>query len=559
MIDAEIHLTQSLKKPGFYDNTQSQPKNSEKTRFLNFTQNPQPKFPHLSYNQNHPLPPHKPAMRHWPPGQQIHNGKYIIEAILGGGGFGVTYRAQNLKEDKLVAIKTLNANVQGKPNFQELQTKFVNEALSLARCSHPYVVQVYEVFPEMVGNLQLWCMVMELIDGTNLAEYLEDNGILSEAKALPMIQQVGSALSFVHQQGFTHLDVKPQNVMLRKRGFEAVLIDFGLARQVTAPGKLRTNSNSGTECYAPIELLEKRAELGAYTDVYSLAATLYVMLTGELPFPSQFRKQNIPLTPPKQFNSEISDRVNAAIMKGMELEPQNRPQSVQEWLDLVTPKPVVAPKPVAVPKPVAAKPVAAPKPVAAETTRVISAVRMDYYNLRDLLAAGKWKEADKETARVMLKVAGRKNYQILDTKSTDNFPCEDLRTIDQLWVQYSNGRFGFSVQKRIYQSLGGTREYDEKVWDKFGDQVGWRKENEWNKWLPDERSKRLCYFQFTFSEKAPEGHLPVWVVVSSPYMDMDTGSWNVDGECGGPYNAAGGGGFLGRLNGLFSRVETCSL
>ncbi|MEG4323573.1 MULTISPECIES: serine/threonine-protein kinase [unclassified Microcoleus] len=277
--------------------------------------------------------------------------------MLGGGGFGVTYRAQNPKEGKVVAIKTLNANVQGKPNFQELQTKFLNEALSLAKCSHPHVVQVYEVFPEMVGNLQLWCMVMELIDGTNLAEYLEDNGILSEAKALPIIQQVGSALSFVHQQKFTHLDIKPQNIMLRTpqpplvRGgarentafsslskVGAVLIDFGLARQVTAPGKLRTNSNSGTECYAPIELLEKRAEVGAYTDVYSLAATLYVMLTGELPFPSQFRKQNIALTPPKQHNSEMSDRVNAAIMKGMELEPQNRPQSVQEWLDLLIPK-----------------------------------------------------------------------------------------------------------------------------------------------------------------------------------------------------------------------------
>jgi len=67
----------------------------------------------------------------------------------------------------------------------------------------------------MAGNIELWCMVMELIDGTNLAEYLEDNGILSEAKALPIIQQVGSALSFVHQQKFTHLDVKPQNIMLR--------------------------------------------------------------------------------------------------------------------------------------------------------------------------------------------------------------------------------------------------------------------------------------------------------------------------------------------------------
>ena len=255
------------------------------------------------------------------------------------------------------------------------------------------------------------------------------------------------------------------------------MIDFGIARQVTAPGKLRTNSNSGTECYAPIELLEKRAELGAYTDVYSLAATLYVMLTGELPFPSQFRKPNIALTPPKQFNSEISDRVNAAIMKGMDLEQQNRPQSVQEWLDLV-----MANK-------------------ADDEVELISAVGMDYINLRNLLAAKKWKEADEETARVMLKVAGREKEGWLGRESIDNFPCEDWRTIDQLWLKYSNGRFGFSVQKRIYQSLGGTEEYDEKVWEKFGDKVGWRKNN----WLKQEW---LYYEDLTFSEKAPEAHLP---------------------------------------------------
>jgi serine/threonine protein kinase len=413
-------------------------------------------------------------MRHWPPGQQLHNGKYIIEEILGGGGFGVTYRAQNCKEGKVVAIKTLNAISQGKQNFRELQTKFVNEALCLARCSHPHVVQVYEVFPEMAGDIELWCMVMELIDGIDLAGHLEDNGILSETKALPIIQQVGDALTFVHKQNLTHLDVKPQNIMLRKRGLSAVLIDFGLARQVTTPGKLRTNSNSGTECYAPLELLEKRAELGSYTDVYSLAATLYVMLTGELPFPSQFRKQNIPLTPPKQHNDKISDRVNAAIIKGMELEPQNRPQSVQEWLDLVM-----------------------PKPVAAETTRVISAVGMDYYELRNLLAAGKWKEADEETGRVMLKVAGREKEGWLYEKDIDKFPCEDLRTIDQLWVKYSDGRFGFSVQKRIYQNLGGTRERDSQIWEAFGDRVGWSVNKEW-----------LDYDDLKFNIKAPEGHIP---------------------------------------------------
>ncbi|MDF0551604.1 protein kinase [Kamptonema sp. UHCC 0994] len=135
-------------------------------------------------------------MQHWAKGQQLHEGKYLIEEILGGGGFGVTYRAQNLKEGKLVAIKTLNAIQQGKVDFVKRQGKFMNEALCLAKCSHPHVVEVYEVFQE--GDL--WCMVMELIDGIDLADYLEDNGVLSEEKALPIIQQVGNALSFIHQR-----------------------------------------------------------------------------------------------------------------------------------------------------------------------------------------------------------------------------------------------------------------------------------------------------------------------------------------------------------------------
>ncbi len=332
-------------------------------------------------------------MQHWTTGPQLHEGKYLIEEILGGGGFGVTYRAHNRKEGKSVAIKTLNAIQQGKADFAKRQGKFMNEALCLAKCHHPHVVEVYEVFPQ--GDL--WCMVMELIDGIDLASHLEDNGILSENKALPIIQQVGNALSFIHPLNLTHLDVKPQNIMLRKRDFDAVLIDFGLARQATTPGKLRTNSNSGTECFAPLELLERRAEIGAYTDVYSLAATLYVMLTGELPFPSQFRKQNVPLIPPKQHNYQISDRVNAAIMKGMELEPQNRPQSVQKWLNLVMPK--------------QAANLVMPTFVDNEV-ELVSAI--DYIKLQNLLAAGKWREADMQTLSIMLKVAGLANEKLHD-------------------------------------------------------------------------------------------------------------------------------------------------
>ncbi|MGM3307603.1 GUN4 domain-containing protein [Anabaena sp. WFMT] len=126
-----------------------------------------------------------------------------------------------------------------------------------------------------------------------------------------------------------------------------------------------------------------------------------------------------------------------------------------------------------------------------------SAVEQDYTRLHDLLAAEKWKEADKETARVMLAVMKRGQEGWLDVEHIDNFPCEDLCIIDKLWIRYSNGKFGFSVQKNIYQGLGGTRNYEPKIWTAFEDKVGWRKEG-----------KHLLYEDMILDKTAPEGHLP---------------------------------------------------
>ena len=122
----------------------------------------------------------------------------------------------------------------------------------------------------------------------------------------------------------------------------------------------------------------------------------------------------------------------------------------------------------------------------------------DYAKLKNYLTQGKWEKADEETKRVMVAVAKREKSGWLDTKSIDNFLCEDLRTIDQLWVKYSGGKFGFSVQKRIYQGFGGTREYNREIWEKFGDKVGWRKGGNWLDYNRDT----------TFDIKAPEGNLP---------------------------------------------------
>jgi hypothetical protein len=121
---------------------------------------------------------------------------------------------------------------------------------------------------------------------------------------------------------------------------------------------------------------------------------------------------------------------------------------------------------------------------------LLSDVGADYTRLRDLLADGKWKEADEETGVLMLKVARRETQGWLDTDSIKTFPCTDLRTINKLWVEYSKGRFGFSVQTRIYEEVGTDPE-------KWGDRVGWRKGGVW-----------LDYSGFTFDSNAPVGHLP---------------------------------------------------
>ncbi len=271
----------------------------------------------------------------WKVGQQLQGGKYTIDKKLGEGGFSVTYLVRESSGRKLV-IKTLNDTVQHRPDFSKFQEDFVREALRLAKCKHPNIVKIEDVFQEGI----LWCIALDYIDGEDLANLVVNQGILPEAEALRYIQQIGEALTVVHSSGLLHRDVKPQNIMLRFRKTEAVLIDFGIAREFI-PNLTQTHTQFRTDGYAPIEQYEQRARRDKYTDVYALAATLYSLVTGKVPVPSPIRAYNIhqykndPLESPQHLNRSISDRINKAILKGMAVEPQNRPQTVQEWLRLL--------------------------------------------------------------------------------------------------------------------------------------------------------------------------------------------------------------------------------
>ena len=265
----------------------------------------------------------------WESGNQLQSGKYTIDKELGEGGFGITYRARDNNGRDFV-IKTLNKTLQRRPDFAKFQQDFLNEAIKLAKCTHPHIVRIDEVIQEGA----LWCMVMEYIDGEDLANLVENQGALSEVNALRYIQQIGAALTVVHNNGLLHRDIKPQNIMLRSGNSEAVLIDFGIAREFT-PKLTKTHTQMLADGFAPIEQYDKRAKRGAYSDVYALAATLYAILTGEVPTMSPVRAIGTPLVEPKKINSSISERVNKAIIKGMEIKPENRPQSIEEWLKLI--------------------------------------------------------------------------------------------------------------------------------------------------------------------------------------------------------------------------------
>jgi serine/threonine protein kinase len=445
----------------------------------------------------------------WTPGQGLNGDRYIIEDKLGEGGFGVTYLAQKAQNRQRVVIKTLKDELLSDLNFARYLDNFLKEALTLSLCRHPNIVQIDNYFID--GDLP--CIVMEYVAGENLLRLVEKRGLLSESEALNYICKVGEALIIVHEKGLLHRDIKPQNIMVRDNQ-DAVLIDFGLARGFI-PDCTQQITVELTQGFAPPEQYGRFGKFAQYTDVYALAATLYYLLTKTSPTGADLRGLKHPLKSPLQINSCISDEVNEAILQGMEMDAIKRPQSVQEWLAMLPQPPIGNERPKGVVPPTIPSPQPPPQPV-----KLISAKGVDYRKLDRLLASGKWEEADRETARVMLKVAGEKEDGWLNDEHIDNFPCEDLRTIDQLWVKYSNERFGFSVQKRIYQSLGGTREFDSKIWEAFLDRLGWRV-----------NSNGLDYRDLKFNTKAPEGHLP--------------GRGRKGLACG--------------LLSLFSRVETCKV
>ena len=265
----------------------------------------------------------------WVAGDQLQSGKYTIEKELRRGRFGITYLVKNKQHDFLL-LKTLDINSLTSLNQLEkerLETMFMREAVKLTLCQHEHIVKFYEPFKEAGYS----CLVMEYIPG----ETLDKLGKISPEEALIYIQQIGAALTIVHEHHLIHGDVQPENIILRAGKSEAVLIDFDLV--LDFDHELTTRRvRENVEGFASLELCTKNTKPTAASDIYSLAATFYYAITGQVPETALKRKiDNKRLIPPQELISGISNELNQAILKGMELEANNRPESIELWLKLL--------------------------------------------------------------------------------------------------------------------------------------------------------------------------------------------------------------------------------
>jgi eukaryotic-like serine/threonine-protein kinase len=259
----------------------------------------------------------------WQPGRQLQKGEYTIQEILSVGHLNVTYLART-PDGQTVVIKAPNDEAMQQADFDRLQQVFVQEAFKLAKCQHPHIVQAEAPFQED----GIWCIPMEYIAGFTLEK--RDRPILPEAEALRYIWQIGDALGVVHQAELLHRNINPANILIRTRNgeAEAVLIDFGLARKFDQDFT-QTRSEEITPGYTPLELYSSQADRGAYTDLYSLGATLYNLLTGNQPPAADERKlEGLPV----YFPDSISSTTRQAIESAMQLKATDRPASVALWL-----------------------------------------------------------------------------------------------------------------------------------------------------------------------------------------------------------------------------------
>ncbi len=273
------------------------------------------------------------------PLQTVLHGRYVIGRVLGYGGFGITYVAYDLVQNRRVAVKELFVNTismripgstdvgvsQKSDYFAKAEKSFLDEAQMIYSLrDNPKILNVSHIFREN-GTAYY---VMEYLDGADLKAIISARGgKISWRELAPIIKDVVEALIGVHRQGKAHRDVSPDNIFILKSGI-AKLIDFGAARNVCSNKTFSVVIKKG---FAPPEQYKAHGNQGPWTDIYALAATIYYCLTGKLVPESPSRYLNDSVIRPNELGAHIPPEVENAVMRGLSLNPAGRFSTAEQF------------------------------------------------------------------------------------------------------------------------------------------------------------------------------------------------------------------------------------
>jgi serine/threonine protein kinase len=266
---------------------------------------------------------------------------YKIEKILGQGGFGITYLAEDVNLEKKVAIKEYlpvglaireggsavqPESTEAEADFRWGLDQFLGEAKTLAKFQHPNIVQVLRFF-EAHGTAYI---VMNFVQGQSLHDRMQRRKKINEEELKKFLFPILDGLESVHEAGFLHRDIKPGNIFIADDG-EPMLLDFGAARSALLD-KSRGLTAIVTRGYAPIEQYSKRGHQGPWTDIYALAGVLYEIVTGNDPIEATDRVIEDPQLPAFEAGvGRLSDTLLMAIDHALAVHPEHRPRSVAAW------------------------------------------------------------------------------------------------------------------------------------------------------------------------------------------------------------------------------------
>jgi serine/threonine-protein kinase len=450
--------------------------------------------------------------------------RYKITQCLGSGGFGDTYLAVDTRSKNQLTRVVKHFNPKGeipkeqrKYFLEKLNRAFETEKAVLERLGeeHPH-----RQVPRMVDHFQQWkefFYVQEFVDGIILKEEIKNR--ISEVKARTLVTEILEILDFVHKHGVVHRDIKPENIIRRKKDNRLVLIDFGAVKEldnllnnhrqivsslvIGTRGYMAAEQANGRPCYA--------------SDIYSVGMIGIQCLAGRHP-------KNIPLDDklqPKWRDLAIVSSKFAAILDRMtSYRPAERYANASEALKMMQalqlPEASVwlkeaqkfnlqnqSSQSVTMLQEDKSKSSSDSLLAIANSVNTVAKSRsqpltitVSYEGLEQLLKLSQWRSADEMTAKLILKLADCQGHGCLEMLDIQKLTSQSIKQIDDLWVEYSNGHFGFSVQKQLWQTCGAPDDYN-KNWERFANLVGWHSNGGWR-----------SYHSLYFSLKCTKGMLP---------------------------------------------------